>query len=217
MKTNSSMEQQQNTAAASALSAHGLSCVRGGKMVFSSLDFTVATGSVLLLRGANGSGKSSLLQILAGLLVAEAGRILSFGNAASGGNYLRGLRYIGHGNGIKEQLTAEENLLFYKKFRGWDALMPHLVLQRVALAGQAKLLAGDLSSGQQRRLALARLLLAPAALWLLDEPCTGLDKNAGTWFAAALRSHCTAGGAAVIAQHGSAIDAGIPTAELVLA
>ena len=160
--------------------------------------------------------ESSLLQVLASLLPKEAGSILSFGKAAGGPEYLRGLRYVGHGNGVKEHMTVEENLSFYGRFRGWDKLSPRLALQRASLLSRADFMTWNLSAGQRRRLALARLLLAPATLWLLDEPCTALDSKSRAWFAEVLEEHCAGGGTAVIAQHDELPVTGIPVAELVL-
>ena len=202
-----------NTAA---LAAHGLGCVRGERTIFANVNFSISAGSILLLRGANGCGKSSLLQILAGLLLPDTGSISSQGNAAASDGYMRCLRYVGHGNGIKEHLTAEENLLFYSRFRGWKTLAPLAVLQQAGLSPQAGLMAAELSAGQRRRLALARLLLAPAFLWLLDEPCNALDKKAKLWFVNAVREHCAAGGVAVIAQHEDLSIADVPVTELEL-
>lgn len=199
-----------------ALAARELACVRGERLIFSGIGFSLPAGSVLLLRGGNGSGKSSLLQVLAGLLPKDAGSVLSFGRAAGGAEYLRGLRYVGHGNGVKEHMTAEENLSFYGRFRNWNNLSPRLALERASLLPRADFMAWNLSAGQRRRLALARLLLAPAALWLLDEPCTALDGKARAWFAEMLGEHCAAGGAAVIAQHEELPVTGVPVEELTL-
>jgi heme exporter protein A len=182
------------------LEAHGLGCWRGERAVFADLDFVLAPGGALLLTGPNGAGKSSLLRLVAGLIPPFAGQLLFAGQDALADRaaHARRLRYLGHADALKPALTVRENLAFYARLWG-GAVEP--ALAAVALTELADLPARLLSSGQRRRLALARLALAPAPIWLLDEPTVGLDAASVARLGPLLAAHRAAGGAVMAATH----------------
>ena len=182
------------------LRAEALACLRGERVVFADLSFSVAAGDAVLLVGANGAGKSSRLRVLAGLLSPLEGRLLWDGAEALADRaaHARRLRYIGHGDALKPALTAAENLAFYARLWGGQVAP---ALAALGLAELAGLPARVLSSGQKRRLALARLALAPAPLWLLDEPTVGLDSASVERPGALLATHRAAGGMVLAATH----------------
>src|SRR5918997_418373 len=157
------------------LEARELACLRGERVVFAGVSFREEPGAALLLTGANGAGKSSLLRLLAGLLRPAAGALLWAGEdaLADRAEHARRLRYLSPQDALKPALTARENLLFAARLHGGgDA---EAALDALGLLPLAELPVRLLSTGQRRRLALARLALAPAPLWLLDEPTLGLD------------------------------------------
>ncbi len=170
------------------LQAAGLAAFRGEKLVFRDLDFTVPDGGALLLTGPNGSGKSTLLRVLAGLLRPAAGEVRWEGPVT----------YVGHQDAVKPALTAAENLRFAAAVGGGDIAS---ALASVGLDSLADLPARMLSAGQRRRLALARLSLTRAMLWLLDEPTLGLDSASVERFGGALARHRERGGIVVAATH----------------
>jgi heme exporter protein A len=182
------------------LQAEGLAAFRGERLVFRDLDFAVAAGGALLLTGPNGSGKSTLLRLLAGLLRPAAG-VLSWNGADALIDltaHARRVAYVGHQDAIKPGLTAAENLHFAARLTG---VRIGTALAAVGLEGLADLPARMLSAGQKRRLALARLALSHATLWLLDEPTLGLDAAAVERFGAMLAEHRAGGGLLVAATH----------------
>jgi len=180
-----------------------LTCRRGERLVFAGLDFALGPGEALLLTGPNGSGKSSLLRLMAGLLPPAAGTLTWDGApiAADPEAHRARLRFVGHLDAVKPVLSAAENLAFWAGLGGAAPDAVNQALDRLGLDRLADLPARLLSAGQKRRLALARLLLAPAALWLLDEPTVGLDEAALARFAEALAAHRAAGGRVVAATH----------------
>lgn len=182
------------------LEGRDLACWRGERAVFAGLSFTLPPGSALLLVGANGAGKSSLLRLLAGLVPLAEGELLWQGQDALADRVAHAarLRYLSHQDALKPSLSARENLSFYARLWGGDV---EAALEAVALADLAELPARVLSSGQKRRLALARLALAPAALWLLDEPTVGLDAASVERLGVLLAAHRAAGGAVLAATH----------------
>ncbi len=182
------------------LEARDLACLRGERIVFAGLSFALPAGAALLLTGANGAGKSTLLRILSGLLRPADGAVYWRGQdiAADPAAHAARLRYLSHQDALKPALTVAENLAFFAALWG-GAVAP--ALDAVALASLAELPARVLSSGQKRRLALARLALAPAALWLLDEPSTGLDAASVARLGPLLAAHRAAGGIVVAATH----------------
>ncbi len=190
------------------LQAEALACLRGERVVFADLSFSVAAGDAVLLVGANGAGKSSLLRVLAGLLTPVEGRLLWDGAEALADRaaHARRLRYIGHGDALKPALSAAENLAFYARLWGGQVAP---ALAALGLEALAELPARALSSGQKRRLALARLALAmpdpgsppTAPLWLLDEPTVGLDAASVARLGVLLAAHRAAGGLVLAATH----------------
>lgn len=182
------------------LHAENLACLRGERAVFAGLSFSLEPGGALLLVGANGAGKSTLLRLLAGLLTPAEGRLLWNGEEAladRAGHAAR-LRYLSHQDALKPALTARENLAFFAHLWGGE---PAAALDALGLTPLAELPARVLSSGQKRRLALARLALAPAALWLLDEPTVGLDTASVDRLGRLLATHRAAGGMVLAATH----------------
>lgn len=188
------------------LSAAGLTCDRGERRVFAHVAFEVAAGGVLAVVGPNGTGKSSLLRLLAGLLPPAGGQIAWNGQPAAddADAHRARLHYIGHLDALKPTLTPAEMLAFQAALRGQrlGAAAVAAALDAFGLARFANLPARFLSQGQRRRAALARLVATPAPLWLLDEPTLGLDADSVALLAAALARHRSAGGLAVIATHG---------------
>ena len=195
-----------------------LACVRGERLVFAGLGFTLGDGGALVLHGPNGSGKSSLLRLMAGLLKPAQG-ILAWGERPVSedpeGHRAR-LHYLGHLDAVKPVLSAAENLAFWAAATGdggdrgdhEDGVAN--AMKRVGLVPLAEVPGRMLSAGQRRRLALARLFLTPADLWLLDEPTVGLDGESIARLEAGLAEHRQGGGRVVVATH-TAID--LPGAE----
>jgi len=189
------------------LVAADLACRRGERLVFAGLSFRLPPGGALVLRGANGSGKTSLLRLLAGLTAPAAGR-LSWGLSSIeddlAGHRAR-LHYVGHQDGVKPGLTPRETLVFWAALRGCGircrASMLDAALAAFALEPVADWPCRWLSAGQRRRLALARLSVRPAALWLLDEPFSALDHDNQNRLERAIAAHRAAGGHVVLATH----------------
>jgi heme exporter protein A len=182
------------------LSLGNIALERGERRIASGINARVAGGEVLLLQGPNGSGKSTLLRVLAGLLPAAEGTITWDGTDVLRDREAHRARlcYLGHQDALKASLTARENLQFWASFNDGDA---EVALQSFGLAALAERPARVLSAGQKRRLALSRLALSDAPLWLLDEPVTALDSAARDAFVALLRRHLAAGRLAIIATH----------------
>lgn len=176
------------------LEARGLGCTRDGRSLFENLSFTVEAGQLWLVRGANGSGKTSLLRILAGLSPAEEGELLWQGEREPA-------LWIGHRVAISGDLTACENLEFMAMLEGDDAKASAAALEAVGLGDFFETRAGRLSEGQVRRIALARLAFSTRRLWLLDEPLTSLDETSIRWFEMQLLRQLDRGGAIVMATH----------------
>jgi len=182
------------------LSGRDLRCVRGGREVFSGLDFEASSGEALAVTGANGSGKTSLLRLIAGLLMAAGGSI----DLQGGGPELtlpEQAHYLGHRDALKPALSVAENLTFWRDFLGGDAEDAALCLASVALDHAAHLPAAYLSAGQRRRLSIARLLTVRRPVWLLDEPTSALDAAGQDLFAGLMRDHLARGGIIVAATH----------------
>ncbi|MGB8316262.1 MAG: heme ABC exporter ATP-binding protein CcmA [Aestuariivirga sp.] len=180
------------------LSAFDLSCERGGRMVFSNINFTLASGEFLQLTGPNGAGKSSLLRLLASLSEPGNGRITLEGGSLdlTPGQQAH---YIAHSDASKSALTVAENLAFWRDFLGGGDL--DRALGAVNLATLADYPVALLSAGQKRRLALARLALVPRVIWLLDEPSVGLDEASQKLLVALMSDHLKEGGLIVAATH----------------
>ena len=182
------------------LSLDNIALERGERRIASGINAQVAGGRALLLQGPNGSGKSTLLRVLAGLLPAAQGAILWDGADVARDREAHRARlcYLGHQDALKASLTVLENLQFWARYSGGDARQ---ALRAFGLALLADRPARVLSAGQKRRLALSRLALSAAPLWLLDEPVTALDAEARAAFTALLERHLGDGGLAVIATH----------------
>jgi heme exporter protein A len=187
------------------LEAIHLGCIRGDRRLFRDLNFKLAPGSLLELRGRNGGGKTSLLRILCGLATPAEGEV-----RWNGANirrlreeYFASIAYVAHLNGVKDELTAVENLLVAERVCGNDLsdMQAAEVLERVGLANQKHLPTRSLSAGQRRRLALARLLASNAILWILDEILTSLDDAGVNLTRGLITHHVNDGGMAIIATH----------------
>ena len=182
------------------LLASGLTCVRGGREVFSALTFEAAAGELLAVTGRNGSGKTSLLRLIAGLLTPAEGSL-----ALDGGDAELTLpeqaHYLGHRDALKPALSVKENLQFWRDFLGGKPADSAESLGAVGLAHAAHLPAAYLSAGQRRRLSLARLLAVRRPVWLLDEPTAALDTIGQDMFAGLMRDHLAGGGLIVAATH----------------
>jgi heme exporter protein A len=183
--------------------AQALACRRGDRLVFAGLSCRVPAGGVLLLTGNNGSGKSSLLRVLATLLPAASGDLL-WGQTPIRTDlpgYRAALHYVGHLDGLKPALTPRETLAYWAAQRGTKDPQVAAAFAAVGLEHAAEWPCRWLSAGQRKRLALARLLVSPVSVWLLDEPSAALDRDGEARLAAMIAAHRTEGGRAVIATH----------------
>lgn len=187
------------------LEAHDLAARRGSVRLFAGLSFGVAAGQALLVTGANGTGKTTLLRILAGLSAPESGEIRLNGTAVApfDATLRASTAFAGHHPALKDELTTEENLAALVSLAGESASRDALreALDAVALTRQRTLHARVLSQGQRRRIGLARLMLVHRPLWLLDEPVTALDAAGLTFLGSMVTNHLEHGGAAVAATH----------------
>jgi heme exporter protein A len=183
------------------LSGRGVRCVRGGREVFSGLDFEASSGEALTITGPNGAGKTSLLRMVAGLLTVAGGSI-----GLEGGETELTLaeqaHYLGHRDALKPALSVIENLIFWRDFLGGEAFDARMSLAAVGLDHAAQLPAAYLSAGQRRRLSIARLLALRRPVWLLDEPTSALDAAGQSLFAILMRDHLARGGLIIAATHG---------------
>ena len=182
------------------LSGRDVRCVRGGREIFSGLGFEAASGEALAVVGPNGSGKTSLLRLIAGVLVPAGGSIVLEGGEAEL-TLPEQSHYLGHRDALKPALSVSENLLFWRDFLGGTALDPAESLAVVELDHAAQLPAAYLSAGQRRRLSIARLLTVRRPIWLLDEPTNALDASGQKLFATLMGDHLARGGVIVAATH----------------
>ncbi len=171
------------------LQLRGFGAQRAGDVLFADLDFSVAAGQCWALSGPNGSGKTTLLRSIAGLFADYEGMLECTGSA-----------YLGHKAGIPRLLPIVDGLRWYQRLLGNRCDLA-LLLRSVGLAGYEHVAANDLSAGQLRRVALARLQLQEASVWLLDEPYTALDPQGQALVDELIRRHCSNGGAVVAATH----------------
>jgi heme exporter protein A len=182
------------------LSGLDVRCVRGGREVFSGLDFEASSGEALAVTGPNGSGKTSLLRLIAGLLTIADGSI-----GLEGGESELTLpeqaHYLGHRDALKSALSVMENLSFWRDFLGGEVFDAGASLAAVGLDHAAHLPAAYLSAGQRRRLSIARLLVVRRPVWLLDDPTNALDTAGQSMFAALMGDHLSRGGLIVAATH----------------
>lgn len=185
------------------LSATNLTLIRGERCLFQELDFALNPGELLLLKGQNGSGKTSLLRAIAGMLSLESGEI--FWNEApvlqQRQEFHGALVWLAHKTGLKGDLTLVENLRFEASLRPQSDNDLAVVCERVGISRLKRLPLRSLSAGQQRRVALARLVLADVPLWLLDEPFTSLDRDGRHLVMRLVEEHLTSGGMCVMAAH----------------
>lgn len=183
------------------LVVNNLSCVRDERTLFSDLSFTVAAGDIVQIEGANGAGKTSLLRILCGLSRAEQGEVSWHAQPVSQQRerYQTDMLYLGHQPGVKAVLSALENLQFYHPSHSTEALFK--ALEEVDLAGYEEGAVAQLSAGQQRRVALARLWLSDAPLWILDEPLTAIDISGVDKLMALFSRHALRGGSVILTTH----------------
>ena len=163
--------------------AEGLSGERGGEPVFSGISFALADGEGLLVTGPNGSGKSTLLRIVAGLLPSAGGSIEIADADVRWPDIASACHYLGHQNALKPALSVRENLGFWRDYMGEPHLAVTEALEMVGLDEIGHLPLGYLSTGQKRRIAIARLLVSYRPVWLLDEPTAGLDRASEKQFA----------------------------------
>jgi len=181
-----------------------LTCVCEERILFKDLSFTVKAGEIVQIAGTNGIGKTTLFRLLVGLSAAYSGEIFWLGQAISADreSFYQQLLYIGHKTAIKPELTALENLQYFQKMYSshaqlslWD------VLAKVGLAGYEDISCSQLSAGQQRRVALARLWLNNSILWVLDEPFTALDKSGVAILEDLFMKHAANGGMVLLTSH----------------
>ena len=187
------------------LTAQGLACLRGDRLLFKNVGFELSAGGLMYVLGENGSGKSSLLRLLCGLLTPEDGEVFWNGKSIKhdAESYQADLIYVGHLNGLKDDLTVLENLEFSARLVGnmVDNGTILNALTAIGVARCANLPVGVLSQGQKRRVALARLWLTRSKLWILDEPFAALDAASIAVLAAQLNQHMANGGMTIITTH----------------
>ncbi|PBI80039.1 cytochrome c biogenesis heme-transporting ATPase CcmA [Rahnella victoriana] len=184
--------------------ALNLSCVRDERTLFSGLSFTIEPGEMVQIEGRNGAGKTSLLRILAGLSSPDAGEVRWQGVSTRRQRdiFHQQLLYLGHQPGVKSVLTAFENLAFCQSVTGkTNADAIYQALENVGLLGYEDVTVAQMSAGQQRRVALARLWLSEAPLWILDEPLTAIDKQGVATLIALFEQHAQQGGMVLLTTH----------------
>lgn len=198
------------------LSVQELSCVRDERVLFDDLNFSVSSGELVQIEGHNGAGKTTLLRIIAGLGRADSGDVCWKNEKIESAreDYYQDLLFLGHQTGVKRELTAFENLAFFQamhtntedndltgqpQVNGDDSLWQ--ALAHVGLAGREDVPAGQLSAGQQRRVALARLWISNHKLWILDEPLTAIDKQGVKVLERLFLSHVERGGMVLLTTH----------------
>lgn len=178
------------------LVAENLSGERGDTIIFEGISFALDAGEGMVVTGPNGAGKSTLLRVIAGFLPASQGAVyLDSGDIAASSHYL------GPSNAMKPVLTVAENLSFWQNFYGGGSVSPLEALGRVALPHVLDVPFSDLSTGQKRRVAIARLFVCERKLWILDEPTSGLDALAEKNFALLIDAHLKSGGIVIAATH----------------
>lgn len=181
-----------------------LACSRRDNILFEDICFEVSDGELLQIDGINGSGKSTMLRIIAGLTEPNEGNVFwnSQSIVACRYEYQQHMTYLGHSNGVKDALTVEENLVVMQALSGrpdqpdFDA-----VLSTVGLPGMNDVMLGKMSAGQKRRMGLSRLLINQSPIWLLDEPFTSLDTGGKNIIEGLIVTHCQNGGIVIFATH----------------
>lgn len=184
------------------LAVKNLACWRNEQVLFSDLNLSLAPKNVLFLQGENGSGKTSLLRILCGFRLPDEGEI-TWGEQATSSlpEYFQNISYVGHKNGIKDELTVEENLNLMRSMATASDIKMESVLKQIGLFKQADVLSRQLSAGQKRKLALARLMMTDNSFWVLDEPFTSLDKASVGLFESLIKQHIARGGMLILTSH----------------
>lgn len=199
-------------------SAHQISCIRSERVLFEQLDFAIEAGQIWQIAGRNGAGKSSLLRIFAGLSEPVEGELRYQGQLLVdvADEFAANLCFIGHLSGVQPQLSALENLAFWRACYGLRAGDDWALLARLGLAGLEDIPCQNLSAGQHRRVSLARLWLTNAKLWILDEPFTALDVSAIAQLRQRLVEHCQQGGAIILTTHQALELQTVPVQQLTL-
>lgn len=189
------------------LETQGLACRRGDQTLFSHIDIDISASDLLFVRGRNGSGKTTLLRALCGLTEPHAGKVYWHGQEIRSldDKLRREIIYVGHRDAVKEELTPLENLGIHLGIRGEQADLDTQLdaLEQAGLSGREDVPVRYLSQGQRRRSALARLLISPSWLWILDEPLTALDKRAVSWLFERIAEHLNRGGMVITTSHQS--------------
>ncbi len=186
------------------ITASGLECIRNDLTLFSNLEITVNAGEILQVDGANGSGKTSLLRIICGLAQPHAGNVFWNGSDINtlGADYLKEINYVGHNNGIKSELTPLENLNIAMALKTeTNNFTPLNVLEHMGIITLKDTPVAKLSSGQRRRVALARLLISQTSLWILDEPFTALDETGKDLVQKMIENHTENLGIVIVVTH----------------
>lgn len=185
------------------LDANNITCCKSDRVLFQHLDLSLDVGDILHLQGPNGAGKTSLLRILVGLSQPQDGQVTFDGlPITQSDDFARQLIYIGHKPALNPALTAIENLTHWARMHGVNVQQDiWQVLSNLGLAGLEDIPVSQLSAGQQRRVALARLWIKPAKLWVLDEPFTALDVSAIKLLQHKMQQHAEQGGAVILTSH----------------
>lgn len=185
------------------LKLNNLSCQRGYNLLFSNIALTLNSGDILRITGTNGSGKTSLLKILAGLNAQEQGTVHLDNYAVKSETYQSSIFYLGHLSALSGELTCLENLKFLTSLNQSITEEQSLInaLEKIGLSGYENEICAKLSAGQKRRVALAGLVLSKAKIWLLDEPFTALDQQGVKMVEAHIEQHCKQGGLCLFTTH----------------
>ena len=185
------------------LQINNLTCIRDDRVLFEHLNLSLAAGQMLLVEGHNGCGKTSLLRILTGLKLPDEGEILWQGESIEqlAADYYEQVNYVGHHDGVKRELTCLENLRLVQAMGKPSGVDLDDALEQVNLYRYGDTLMGSLSAGQKRRLALSRLIVTEAKLWIMDEPFTSLDKSSMANFETMFEQHLDQQGVIVMTSH----------------
>jgi len=181
-----------------------VTCIKQDRCLFADLNFRLKSGQIMQLAGSNGAGKTSLLRIIAGFSAPDEGQVMWQGEsiAKNYDEFARELLFIGHKTGVNNQLSAIENLRFWLQIQGYDTDQElYSLLAKIGLVGLEDVPVRTLSAGQQRRVALIRLWLNDAKLWVLDEPFTALDKAGVAFLQQRFLTHLEQGGAILLTTH----------------
>ncbi|WP_392343918.1 cytochrome c biogenesis heme-transporting ATPase CcmA [Pseudoalteromonas prydzensis] len=181
-----------------------VTCIKQDRCLFADLNFRLKSGQIMQLAGPNGAGKTSLLRIIAGFSAPDEGQVMWQGEsiAKNYDEFARELLFIGHKTGVNNQLSAIENLRFWLQIQGYDTDQElYSLLAKIGLVGLEDVPVRTLSAGQQRRVALIRLWLNDAKLWVLDEPFTALDKAGVAFLQQRFLTHLEQGGAILLTTH----------------